>query len=84
MASRDHLSSIATKSTAILGYPMKIDIATEKPMSSKVDVEKGPASDLVRVINDEQDLLAAWNGRQDPSHPQNWERRRKWKAITLG
>lgn len=63
---------------------MKIDITTEQPMPLKVDLEKGPASNAVRVVNDDQDRLTAWNRREDPSHPQNWARRRKWKAITLG
>lgn len=61
-----------------------MDVVTEQPASSKADLEKGSVSDLVRVINDEQDVLAAWDSGEDPSHPQNWERRRKWKAITLG
>lgn len=37
-----------------------------------------------RASGDEPDVVTEWQGDNDQSHPQNWARRRKWKAITLG
>lgn len=35
-------------------------------------------------VDDEDPNLVEWEGDDDPCHPQNWKRRRKWIAIALG
>jgi hypothetical protein len=71
------------EAAAIIEKASSLSLSSEKSQEKTVHVNVHEGSTPLGPES-QQSYLVDWDGEADQTHPQNWQRRRKWIVMALG